>query len=455
MFLLHKAYLEDWWRKEICTAVHILVRVLHINQKMKVVLMRRDMKIGLAIVAAAIIIAGGTLIIIPYFIPPPPADGSLSICVVDGEYKVNFTLTQLATMSTLQGNSSYQNRFMNWGGSGTYIGPRLSTILETANFIIGVNDTVKVTASDGYAQYFAYYNLYPNTSFHNIQGDLILAYSYNGTTPDSNPNPWQDGPSIAFLPSDFGYSVDDANQTTHPAWFDGSAGARWNRNVVRIEVLRDTYFGGFNYIRLIDGEEEERVYWLELALMNNLQGFSAYQNGTGNWDGNGTYIGPLLSEVVELIGAIDQNDVVRVNASDGYFVSYAYYNLYPNSSIHTIQGDLILSYSFNGTKIPGWIDGLHTAFLPPDEAYNNTDAEQTTHPTWFLSAGAQWVRNVLTIEILSDTYPPVSRTTTPTVPKRSMLISDIDSQPSGSLVERSSHLVAIDVGPAPKLREVS
>lgn len=418
--------------------------------------MRRDMKIGLAIVAAAIIIAGGTLILLPYFMPPPLGDTSSSICVIDGDNEVNFTLTQLATMSLLQGNSSYQNRFMNWGGRGTYIGPRLSTILESANFIIGENDTVKATASDGYAQCYAYYNLYPNASFHNIQGDLILAYSYNGTTPDSNPNPWQDGPLIAFLPSDLGYSVDDANQTTHPAWFDGSAGARWTRNVVRIEVFRDTYFGGFNYIRLIDGEEEEKVYWLELALMDTIQGFSAYQNKYFNWRGNGTYIGPLLSDIVELIGTIDQNDIVRVNASDGYSVSYAYYNLYPNSSIYALQGDLVLAYSLNDTKAPGWADGPQTVFLPPDEAYNVTDAELTTHPSWFFgSAGARWVRNTLTIEILSDVYPPIHTITSSTNPKGLSLISDIDAPPFDSLVERSINLVAIDGVPVLKVREVT
>ncbi len=412
------------------------------------------MKIGLAIVTAAIIIAGGTLILLPYFLPPSPPSDSTSIRVIDGDNEVNFTVDQLTLMSVIQGNSSYQNRFYNWGGSGEYLGPRLSTILEAASITIGVNDTVKVTASDGYAQYFAYYNLYPNTSFHNIQGDLILAYSYNGSTPGSDSNPWQDGPSIAFLPSDQGYSVDDANQTTHPAWFDGSAGARWNRNVVRIEVLRDSYFGGFNYIRLIDGEEEERVYWLELAQMNTLEEYSAYQKKTGFWGGNGTYIGPLLSDVVELIGTIDQDDVVRVNASDGYSVSYAHYNLYPNSSIYEIQGDLILAYSFNGTKVSDWGDGPQTAFLPSDEAYNNTDAEDTTHPSWFYgSAGARWVRNVLTIEILSNTYPPVPKTSALTITKTSLSIPDIDAHSPDSHIGASSTWIAIDGAPALKLRE--
>jgi hypothetical protein len=414
------------------------------------------MKIGLAIVAAAIIIAGGTLILLPYFLPPPPGDNSSSIRVIDGENEVVFTLNQLATMSPLQAVSSHQNRYMNWQDGGTYNGPRLSTILESANIVIGENDTIKVSATDGFAQYYAYYNIYPNTSIQNIQGDLILAYSYNGTTPDSSPNPWQDGPRTVFLPADLGYSVDDANQTTHPAWFFGSGGGRWVRNVAKIEVLRDTYFGGLNYIRLIDGEEERRVYWLELALMDTLQGFSGFQNFHGNWPGNGTYIGPLLSDVVELIDTIDENDVIRVNASDGYSVSYAYYNLYPNSSIHTIQGDMILAYSFNGTKAPDWIDGPQIAFLPSDEAYNNTDAEETTHPVWFSgSAGARWNRNVLTIEILSDTYPPLPKTVTPAIPMASMRIPDICIQSSDSLLRGPNQLVTIDGVPVLKLREVS
>jgi hypothetical protein len=258
---------------------------------------------------------------------------------------------------------------------------------------------------------------------------------------------------MVFLPSDLGYSVDDANQTTHPAWFFGSGGGRWVRNVAKIEVLRDTYFGGRNYIRLIDGEEEAIVYWLELALMDALQGDSAYQNFHGNWPANGTYMGPLLADIVELIGTIDQNDVVRVNASDGYSVSYAYYNLYPNSSIYAHQGDLILAYSFNGTKAPDWSDGPRIAFLPSDGVYNNTDAEETTHPSWFFgSAGARWNMNVLTIEILSDTYPPVPNTITPTT---SMRLLNIRFQSPDSLMRGLGLLVTIDGVPAIKFREVS
>jgi hypothetical protein len=140
--------------------------------------------------------------------------------------------------------------------------------------------------------------------------------------------------------------------------------------------------------------------------MNTLKAFTAYQNFHGNWRGNGTYQGVLLSALVELVATIDNNDIVNVTA-DGYAQAFAYYNLYPNSSIYNIQGNLILAYVYNGTMVTTWADGPQLAFLTPDGSYSNSDASQTTHPTWFSSsAGARWVRNVVSIEITRDSFPP-------------------------------------------------
>ncbi len=56
--------------------------------------------------------------------------------------------------------------------------------------------------------------------------------------------------------------------------------------------------------------------------------------------------------------------------------------------------------------VPAWPDGPRLAFLAPDGSYSNSDASQTTHPTWFSSASARWVKNVATIEIIRDSFPP-------------------------------------------------
>lgn len=371
----------------------------------------KNMKIGLAIVMAAIIISAGTLAAI-YFLPgliPTPIQGEVNIQVIKDSTVLNLNLSDLEPLTTGEssGTSTAQNRFENWRDNGVYIGVSLATLVELVGGM-GANDVIKVNASDGYTQYYAYPNVYPNASYAPLQGNLILAYSYNNTTPGPHIGAWADGPRLVFLPPDQAYSVDDANQTTHPAWFFGSGGARWVRNVATIEVLQDAYIDSRLHVTVIDGENEEDIYLMDLATMNNLEAYSACQNSGGNWGNNGTYTGVLLSNLVELVAEIDSNDIVNISASDDYNKSFTYDNLYPNVTMHAIQGDLILAYICNGTMAPSWDDGPRIAFLAPDGGFSNADASQTLHPAWFTgSAGAFWVSNVVTIRVIRDGLPPL------------------------------------------------
>jgi hypothetical protein len=358
---------------------------------------------GVVIVLAAIIISAGVIVAVYQLSQiPPPLTGDLNVQVKKASTNVDLDFAAIMAMQGLEGASQYQNRFGNWRGTGTYIGVTLADLVELVGGM-DEDDVVRVNASDGYFQYYAYYNLYPNATFEARQGTLVLAYAYNGTTPTT----WADGPTTAFLPTDGAFSNDDANSTTHPAWFFGSAGARWVRNVASIEVIPDVYIDGSYHVTVIEGEDERDVYLVDLALMRQLDAYSAYQNMGGFWKDNGTYRGIRLADIVELLVTLEPDDVVNVSATDGYTQSFAQYNLYPNTTIHGIQGDLILAYSFNGTLATTWSDGPRVAFLAPDGGYSNIDASLTIHSSWFGgSAGAFWVRNVLTITVLRNSFPP-------------------------------------------------
>ncbi|MFW9919040.1 MAG: metallophosphoesterase [Candidatus Thorarchaeota archaeon] len=148
---------------------------------------------------------------------------------------VTLSLNDIMALDTIQGFSSFQNQFANWGGQGDYQGVKLSTLLSLVGGITE-SQTLKVISSDGFEQLFCYYNVYPNASWYSLQGDMVLAFEYNGTlVPD-----WSDGMRLVMIPEDGTYSLDDCLATSAPGQGGNvysSAGARWVRYVSIVEVV--------------------------------------------------------------------------------------------------------------------------------------------------------------------------------------------------------------------------
>ncbi|MHA1287944.1 MAG: metallophosphoesterase family protein [Candidatus Thorarchaeota archaeon] len=144
---------------------------------------------------------------------------------------VTLFLDDLLLMDVVTGFSSFQNQYDNWRGHGTYTGIAISELVELVGGMT-INDTLVVRSFDGYAQEFSYSNVYPNTTWAEIQGPMILSYSYN----DTSILDWADGMRLAMIPPDGGYSNADANQTSESGAII-SAGARWVRFVSLIEVI--------------------------------------------------------------------------------------------------------------------------------------------------------------------------------------------------------------------------
>ena len=98
-------------------------------------------------------------------------------------------------------------------------------------------------------------------------------------------------------------------------------------------------------------------------------------------------------------GYTDEKLVVR--SFDGYSQEFSYSNVYPNTTWAEIQGPMILAYTYNETQVLEWDDGMRIAMLPPDNAYSNDDAIQTSEFGDVISAGTFWVRFVSLIEVVS------------------------------------------------------
>jgi 3',5'-cyclic AMP phosphodiesterase CpdA len=162
--------------------------------------------------------------------------GSLDLTITKGEIKKivsNYDL--ISEFSSIQGYSSFQNQFNNWRANGTYIGVKISSLLATVGGM-GHNDVLIIESWDGLKSNFSYPVIYPNSTWKEIQGEIILAYSFlNQTVPT-----YEDGYRIVFLPPDGGYSNEDCENTSPPGegWYIWpSAGYRWMKYVKSLTII--------------------------------------------------------------------------------------------------------------------------------------------------------------------------------------------------------------------------
>lgn len=147
----------------------------------------------------------------------------------------------------------------------------------------------------------------------------------------------------------------------------------------------------------------QNVTLAEMMMMDNVSGNSSYQNTYGNVRGVGVYKGVRISDLVDLVGGMDEGYVVRIIAEDGYSQTFERIKAYPNITIWNLQGDMILAYEYDGLVMPEYEDGFRLAFIPEDGYYSSADANATTEPNPS-AAGPQWVSNVARIEILENLY---------------------------------------------------
>ncbi|MFW9905120.1 MAG: metallophosphoesterase family protein, partial [Candidatus Thorarchaeota archaeon] len=158
------------------------------------------------------------------------------IVVIQGSSSNVISLSDLQIeFQTILGNSSFQNQYGNWRAYGEYMGVRVSDLLLTVGGITP-NQILEIEAWDGLSQNYSYSVIFPNSTWQEIQGEMILAYSYNGTF---FPN-WIDGYRIVFLPPDQAYSNADCEATSttgegYHIW--PSAGFRWIKFVKLLRIL--------------------------------------------------------------------------------------------------------------------------------------------------------------------------------------------------------------------------
>ncbi len=138
-----------------------------------------------------------------------------------------------------------------------------------------------------------------------------------------------------------------------------------------------------------------------------LQGNSSFQNQYGNWREYGTYIGVSVAILANKVGGMLPSQILEVESWDGLKENYSFPVIYPNDTFKTIQGELVLAFSYNNTLVPNWSDGYRIIFLPSDGKYSNTDCLTTSPPGEGCrisgrSAGSRWVKYVKYLRITGE-----------------------------------------------------
>ncbi len=260
-----------------------------------------------------------------------------------GENELN--LTDLQGMTYVEAVSSYQNRFLNYRGLGTYGGVELRNIADLVGGM-APGDIMTIEGSDGYLQNLSYYQVYPDAESLAIQGRSVLSYKFNGTdAPD-----WESGPMIAILAPDQAFSNDDFNATCarDPEFLTStSASSIWVRNVASI-TISERYDEWSITLEDLEGSEKTltrtKFVWLAYSFKD-----CYVDSYTRNWSG---------VPVENVLGLIDDGDPSTFNenaAAKGYRVNVSdaadelYYKILDVD--YLLEDVAILANEMNGTAL--------------------------------------------------------------------------------------------------------
>ena len=171
----------------------------------------------------------------------------------------------------------------------------------------------------------------------------------------------------------------------------------------KCEVIADDLFPSHITLTGRDGESVDMSFEDLLSLPQET-GYSSFENYYGNIGGEGDYSGVAVESLLTFVGGMDEGDLLRVTAADGYSQDFGYLNVYPEESWLEMQGIMIIALSMDSIDTPDWGEGPKLLMLAPDGLYSNSDCEATSYDDQgyavYPSAGARWVKNVMTIQVI-------------------------------------------------------
>lgn len=306
--------------------------------------MRSERVIVIAVVLALLSTFAVSMIAVPV------TSTTVSVEVEGKTGSVVLDLDDLKAMSTITGDSSYQNRFGNWRGIGTYVGVNISDLVELVGGM-EPGDTVTVIADDGYNMTYAYDNVYNAWADPAIQGNMILAYSFNGTEVPT----WEDGLKLGFLPEDGALSNEDMEIITALDLEVSSAGSLWISSVGSIVVNSANWT-----VELINGTYSTTYGDQQIVNITSVTADGGYNKTTGSIVGPDSYTGVNVSHLLTAVGGMTPQQSLLVTSRDDYQITYTYDQVVGNESVW-----MVLAYEMNGE--PLYAESIpRIAFLGPE-----------------------------------------------------------------------------------------
>jgi len=343
-----------------------------------------------AVLAVVIVIAGTATAVLILMQQPTSSTGpSVRVVSSDGSIHV-VTLSDMKNMNVITRNASFQNSYGNVRGSGEYKGVKIADLVELADGM-ATNQLVFINATDGYNQTFSYLNVYPNSTGYSLQGDMVLAFSYNGTEVPT----WTDGFRIMFLPLDGYFNNTDGAGVFESDFYTGAAGPKCVSNVDMIQVTNRPPI----VLSVKAGGHLTNYSMSKLMSLPAISGWGGYKKSSGNITGIANYTGVAVLDLLILSGTLPANYSLRVIGSDAYETvfnrtnvegRFLGYNKTDGSSVGIVNCTLIVAYEANGTALISGSGPLRMAILNKDG---------------YVTDGSWWAKLVVNITLIDEVTP--------------------------------------------------
>lgn len=344
-----------------------------------------------AVLVVVLVVAGSAIVGLMMI---PPADTGPSVEVIGIAGTTEFTLSDLRALPAVEREGAFQNSFGNVRGQGTYKGVNVSVLIEAVGGITE-DQWLNITATDGYNQQYSYRNVYPDEDWYSYQGDMVLAFEFNGTEVPT----WEEGYRIMFLPEDGYYSNNDYGNSTTERLLGSAAGPRCVQNVARIEIISAPE----SALTLRMGDESKFYSMDEIKELDSITGSAGYvrtgvtpPNPQGPYNYTGVPIYNLLNQELGLPAEYS----VRAIAGDGFTVHYT-----QDQAEGTLQAfdpetgevagyanfTMLLAYGQDGEPLSSDFGGPLRIIFLCDEDY--------------FSEGHLWAKDVVEIAVQDTTTP--------------------------------------------------